>query len=191
MDAPYDLRPWHDLFVGTMGAAAALLGLFFVAISLHPEHVLGHPVLRWNASISATGLSVTLIAMIVGLAPGVDPRLFGIAIIALNVVQVVVYVRGWSRPHGFSWGRTTRTVLSVLNYGWIFFAGLTMLLERWGGLYWLLPPVVFSFSAHLFVVWSLLVASPRAEPPPAAAPSASLKVRGRPVRVPADRRQDS
>lgn len=159
MDAAYDLDRWHDLLIGTLGASAALLGLFFVAISMHPAHILEHPVLRWNAAISATGLSVTLLASVLGLAPQVDERAFGAAVIALNLAQVVVFVQGWRWPRRWSRGRSVRTALSVANLAVIFFAGIAMLMQRWGGMYWLLPPLLFSFGAHLFNAWGLLFVS--------------------------------
>jgi hypothetical protein len=42
---PYQPERWHDLFVATAGAAAALAGLIFVAVSINLEQILKYPAL--------------------------------------------------------------------------------------------------------------------------------------------------
>jgi modulator of FtsH protease len=41
--ASYSPLTWHDFFLGTIGAAAALTGLLFVAISINLEQILKYP----------------------------------------------------------------------------------------------------------------------------------------------------
>ena len=38
--SPYDLEPWHDLFVMVGGVAGALIGLLFVAISINLDRII-------------------------------------------------------------------------------------------------------------------------------------------------------
>jgi hypothetical protein len=48
--ASYSAVAWHDFFMGTIGAAAALTGLLFVAISINLDEVLKHPQLPGRAA---------------------------------------------------------------------------------------------------------------------------------------------
>jgi modulator of FtsH protease len=48
----YQPEQWHDLFVATAGAAAALAGLIFVAVSINLEQILKYPALPPRGSRS-------------------------------------------------------------------------------------------------------------------------------------------
>ena len=57
---------WHDFFIASAGAAAALTGLLFVALSLHMRYIATDPYFRNLARGSLVGLvSVLVISLIV------------------------------------------------------------------------------------------------------------------------------
>ena len=56
--ASYSPLVWHDFFVGTIGASAALTGLLFVAISINLEQILKYPQLPGRAAVTL-GVLVT------------------------------------------------------------------------------------------------------------------------------------
>ena len=60
--ASYNPLVWHDFFVGTIGASAALTGLLFVAISINLEQILKYPQLPGRA---AATLGVLVSALVV------------------------------------------------------------------------------------------------------------------------------
>jgi hypothetical protein len=66
----FDPVAWRDLFVGSMGASAALTGLLFVAISIDLEQILKFPNLPGRAAGSLGILVVALVVACCGLAPG-------------------------------------------------------------------------------------------------------------------------
>jgi len=88
----YDLSPWHDYFVMVGAGAAALTGLVFVAMTLHLEDIVHHPVHRHRARTILTGLTAVFIRcglVLMGNQPrqAVAIELFAVLI----VVEVVLY----------------------------------------------------------------------------------------------------
>jgi hypothetical protein len=92
---------WHDFFVGTIGAAAALTGLLFVAISINLEQILKYPQLPGRAAGTLGILVCALVVSGLSLAPGQGPRALGIEIAAVGAivaVQALWVVRGNDPP---------------------------------------------------------------------------------------------
>jgi len=85
---PNQLEPWHDFYVMTGGAAAALTGLLFVAMSIHLREIAEDATRRLRARVTLQGLVVALVVSGLALLPGQDVRVFGLElmIIALSVV---------------------------------------------------------------------------------------------------------
>lgn len=64
---PYQPELWHDFFLATAGAAAALTGLLFVAISLHLRYVATDAQYRGMARGSLVGLVMALVLSLAAL----------------------------------------------------------------------------------------------------------------------------
>lgn len=70
MDVAYEASAWHELYLMVGGAAAVLMGLIFVAVSLHLRPILEDRWLRGRAESSLLALmSVLLIAGAVLIPP--------------------------------------------------------------------------------------------------------------------------
>ena len=65
-----DPTQWHDLFVAEAGAAAALAGLLFVAISINLKQILAFHTLPIRAASSLVALVVALVISTLVLVPG-------------------------------------------------------------------------------------------------------------------------
>jgi modulator of FtsH protease len=82
----YQPEQWHDLFVATAGAAAALAGLIFVAVSINLEQILKYPALppRAVATLSIT-VGLLLVSVFV-LVPGQSRTVLGLEALILGAV---------------------------------------------------------------------------------------------------------
>ena len=74
----YDPEQWHDLFVAMAGAAAALAGLLFVAVSINLADILKSALLTRRAlEALIIMLGVVLVSIFV-LVPGQGTQLLGL-----------------------------------------------------------------------------------------------------------------
>jgi hypothetical protein len=67
--SPYDLEPWHDLFVMVGGVACALIGLLFVAISINLDRIITGANLPRRALETLAVLVAILTVAVLGLVP--------------------------------------------------------------------------------------------------------------------------
>jgi hypothetical protein len=79
-----DPSEWHDLFVATAGASAALAGLVFVAVSINIERILKFPGLPERALETV----LLLLVSIVGLIPGQGHVALGTELLLVSLVVV-------------------------------------------------------------------------------------------------------
>ena len=151
---------WHDFFLGSAGASAALTGLLFVAISINLEQILKFPNLPSRAAGTLGILVATLVVSTFGLAPGQSTRVFGVEIAAAGLVIAVQAVWGslgtshvGDRP---TW-RIERLVTLLLPGLALVIGGISLLARSGGGLYWVLAAVVLAFVVTAINAWVLLV----------------------------------
>jgi len=88
----YDPAIWRDYFVMVGGGAAALTGLVFVAMTLHLEDIVHHPVHRHRARTILTGLTAVFLRCGLVLMGAQTHQAVAIELIAvLLVVEVILY----------------------------------------------------------------------------------------------------
>jgi hypothetical protein len=82
----YQPADWHDLFVASAGAAAALTGLIFVAVSINLAQILADRKLPTRAAETLSILVGLVLLLVFMLVPGQGRIVLGIEIGGLGVV---------------------------------------------------------------------------------------------------------
>ena len=156
-------RTWHDLYVMLGTSAAALIGLFFIATSLHIAEVASNPVFRVRAYYGTLYLLTLLVQAILILVP--QP------ILLLGVGLCIVNLAGLSLPFSNAYRYFYRNtdvgrrgglmIYRAVAYGASYLIGLAgaiMLIEGFNlGMYL----VTASYSALLVTVvlgaWAIML----------------------------------
>lgn len=90
-------QAWRDFFTVVGQAAAALLGLVLVAISLHAENVERHPLPRNRARNALQTLGLVLVLSLAALVPHITAFWFGATTLVLTLPAVSLAMWGlWS-----------------------------------------------------------------------------------------------
>ncbi len=88
----YDPSVWRDYFVMVGGGAAALTGLVFVAMTLHLDDIVHHPVHRHRARTILTGLTAVFLRCGLVLMGGQTRQAVAVElIVVLIAVEVILY----------------------------------------------------------------------------------------------------
>jgi hypothetical protein len=157
----YEPEAWFEFGVGIIGAAAALAGLLFVAMSINIERILALPKLPSRAGGNVVLFVLPLLLGIWLLVPGQGTTALGLEVLATGLVCGGLLL--WLiRPSNRSGEGTTFWLLGSLLPSLALTAltvvgGTTLVIGQGGGLYWLAPAVVIAFATGLAGAWVLLV----------------------------------
>lgn len=159
--AQYDPREWHDFYVMAGGAAAALTGLLFVAMSLHSGAILRHPL--YGGRAVATLISLMTILFISGavLIPGQSALAIGVEVGVFALYHLISsFIQVRRMPPDFA-SLSRRRRLMELSGGsiWIvlFVASAVSLMVGAGGGFYILAAVMpFMFGWNGYIAWVLL-----------------------------------
>jgi hypothetical protein len=158
--ASYSALPWHEFFVGTIGAAAALTGLLFVAISINLEQILKYPQLPGRAAATLGMLVSALVVSGLALAPGQSRRALGIEVACVAVVAAVqaVWVSLGKKAPGepLTWQIEHLATLLLPSVAMIV-GGVSLVAAAGGGFYWVMAAILFAFVSASINAWVLLV----------------------------------
>jgi hypothetical protein len=158
----YDIHAWVEFAVALAGAAAVLTGLVFVSVSINLEKVLEVRGLPARAGESVLIFTGALVYSVFLLAPGQSTTALGIELIASGLIfatlLVLVAATGFRIPtrQPLSW-QITRVVAALASSLPAVVAGVSLLAESGGGLYWLFASILISLLAGIGNSWVLLV----------------------------------
>jgi len=157
----YQPEQWHDMFVAMAGAAAALTGLIFVAVSINLERVLKFPALPPRAVETLSILVGLLVLSVFVLVPGQSLTALGAEILVLGVILgTALLVKRIRLPRAAGQPLTwTVTPVGVILGATLpmAVAGISVLVRGGGGLYWLVAALILGFAGAVLNAWILLV----------------------------------
>jgi len=87
------VQGWHDFYVTAGAAAATLVGLLFVGLSLHIRVVVAHPDVRSLARVTLTDFVVVLLVALLLLSPAGGVQTAGIALVIVAGVSLFIMLR--------------------------------------------------------------------------------------------------
>jgi Na+/H+-translocating membrane pyrophosphatase len=158
----YNPVPWANFFIMTGGAAAALTGLLFVAMSLHAEAIMANRFYRSRAISTLMSLTTQLLLAAATLVPGQSLAALGFEALVAAVLFVGLSVTFlvWRRRHVPPYDLAVRRVaelISGLTLNATFVASAVSLLTRTGGgLYLLSVLMLLGFGWNIYVAWVLI-----------------------------------
>jgi hypothetical protein len=159
--AAYEPGLWSDLYVAIAGAAAALLGLLFVAVSINLEPVLRITWLPLRAAETLGVLVVLLATAVFVLVPAQPPTALGLELAGAGLLLVgtdgVLRIRRGRPPGAPLRSIVVPAVIVALTGAPLVAAGWTLVAEAGGGLYWTVPALLAGFAGAVFNAWVLLV----------------------------------
>ena len=152
---------WENFFVAEVGAAAALAGLLFVAVSINLARILSIELLPERAAETLVVLMAVLAAASCGLVPGQSARALGFELGALGSLVWGFSVRAQLRayrqtPHARQWLLTRVIGTQAASLPFIV-GGVLVATGHEGGIYWIVPGTLASFAFGMLNAWVLLV----------------------------------
>jgi hypothetical protein len=162
----YDAEAWHELFICAGGAAAALSGLIFVAVSINLREILevetkvGSSYLTGRALESLAALLVILGISLVGLDATISRVAFAIFLLvcaagsAISPVRAsLAYRQSQVKPTAYN----LRLLLALSLVALYAVAGITLVTQAGGGLHWLPFAFILAITVAASNAWILLV----------------------------------
>jgi hypothetical protein len=159
------IEGWHDFYMMVGTAAATLIGLLFVSLSLNVDVITreANADLRVLAAQTFTSfLNVTMLAVLF-LIPNQVPLGLGLPLLGISgygLYETVRRLLKTRRARPRTWGRggmTHRLVVPTVCFSALLIVAVLVLLGETGGLYWLVPVMIFLVVAASRNAWDLLM----------------------------------
>ena len=140
----YDTTEWHELFVASAGAAAALAGLVFVAVSINIERILA---LRGVPERALQTIMLLLAVVVVSLVGLVPQGTVALAVELLVISGLLLFAIGAATRPAFDTGGNrvwlASRLVAVLPGSVLYLVGaVSLLAESGGGLAWVLVGII-------------------------------------------------
>ncbi|HET9782833.1 MAG TPA: hypothetical protein VFR33_13760 [Candidatus Dormibacteraeota bacterium] len=162
MNVGLQAMAWHDLFAASASASAALLGLLFVAMSLHVREIQKSPILRLRARVNLQALAALVAVALLVLLPGQPNWLLGVELIVVLAVYLPLVF--WSTSTlsrelgGLPESVGTRLLVQHLLLLLQVAAALSLIAGQGPGLFLEAPVFLLGLPVTTFNTWNVLFA---------------------------------
>jgi hypothetical protein len=154
------MQGWSNFLVGELGAAAALTGLLFVAVSINLSRILQFSHLPARAAEALLALTSVMFVTTFALVPRQSATAYGVEIGATGLlmwsIHTVSLIRSRKLDRQYV-GFVVRFAVNQLPPLPFVVSGVLLIAGRSTGVYWIVPGVLLSFAAGVFGAWVLLV----------------------------------
>ena len=168
MDIGLHPSAWREVYSILAPVSAALLGLFFVAISFHLHDVERNPTLRNRARINFIGLALVLTLSIAVLIPGQSNALLGAEFIVVMIGYFGLLTIGVWRVQRTGGGLRRQIWIRVIGQSVVALlavvTGISLILGRGPGLFFMVPALLLVVPIVSFNAWNVVFA-PELEKP--------------------------
>ena len=163
MDPAYDPQRWENFYVMTGGAAAALTGLLFVAMSLHSKAITSHPIYGGRAVGTLISLMTQLFLAGAVLVPGQTVTAIGVEVEVAAIYFLFTTWRAIARLRGgrvaLTSSRLRQRIELVGASLWLVLfvvSGVSLITQAGGGFYLLAVVMLFMFGWNVYIAWVLI-----------------------------------
>ncbi len=155
----YDPSEWSEFFLAAAGAAAALAGLVFVAISINIDRILSLRGVAERALETVLALLGVVLASLIVLMPALSETALGILLLvqALLLIGVAAQVNRQGAGPKQGEEHLSRHLMWTLASVPVLIGGISLLVEAGGGLYWIGAGVLLGILSGVMNAWVLLV----------------------------------
>jgi hypothetical protein len=158
----YETARWTSFFSTEASASAALTGLLFVAVSINITEIIANRLLTARAIKALLTVVGVLLAATLCLVPAQPHSVLGIELTVLGAliwigISFAEHRSAHSNPYVGKWQRLFLATLAHGSVIPLIICGVSLILSRGGGLYWLVAGVLISFFAVFLDAWVLLI----------------------------------
>jgi hypothetical protein len=156
---------WHDFYHVIGDAAAALMGLLFVSLSLNADVITrkANADLRILAGQTFQNFICLIMFALLFLIPSQGPTGLGLPMLGIDLILLYVTARRFlqtrrNRPRAWGTGSLAlRFAIPAICLVTIMIVAVTVLMGMTGGLYWFVPVTILLLWAASLNAWDLLL----------------------------------
>lgn len=157
-----NLDEWHDFYVASAGAAAALAGLIIVAMTVNITTILKIPSMPARAASTIGSLTLSVVVSVTSLIPGQSLRLLGLETLVFSLGALILSVDAARRiflhrdqaPLRALVPKASVVIAQIVPF---LVGSLLLVAGDAAGLHWNAAGIVLVFVGSVLSAWVLLV----------------------------------